>query len=630
MSGGSTKPDIGALEALDSEIIGTLFVDLDSDGTFDREETGLAGVTVYVDLNADGRLDLNEPISISTNDNPSTANNETGQFSFAGLPPGQYSIGFATPPGYTPIGPFRQPIRVVGAVSSAILSRPSISADGTTGVFESTTSVFVPGGPLGQRDIYAFDVTEQRPTLISAGDSGQLRADDSTNPSISDDGKLIAYEFLGDVNYVEVKTKPTTVLTSTIITSASGPSTSGNGKHIAFASSVNQGLAGDSNLASDVFLYTIADKSVRRRISNTSAGIAANGPSDSASISSDGRYVTFISSATNLVMNDLNGKQDVFVYDSVSNKIERISLQSASIESNGKSTSPSISDDGRFVAFVSAATNLIVGENDTNAQEDVFVYERVQKFTRRVSVSEKNVQADGLSGRPDISGDGRHVVFESSATNIVTGDTNGVKDVYVYDLLTNSVARVSTDDSGQQLGFAAFSPSINQDGRFIGYRVSAGEVVVTRNQLEPTLAISSVMAGETSTVNLGITPKPGKIGGTVFEDLILNNAYDLGEPLFEGWKVFLDSNHDGLRNNNETTVISDALGNYTFVGLRSATQYAVAVESPLGLTHVLSTGSSESPYDVVLPSGETITELNFGFRRIIATGQSSAQRSVAG
>jgi hypothetical protein len=141
--------------------------------------------------------------------------------------------------------------------------------------------------------------------------------------------------------------------------------------------------------------------------------------------------VTFSSAATNLVTGDTNGVYDVFVRDRLLNTTERVSVDSSGVPGNYASIDSVLSADGRTVAFLSVATNLVPG--DSNAHEDVFVHDRQTGATERVSVSSAGVQANSSSYVPSISADGRYVAFDSLATNLVPGDTNAYGDVFVRD-----------------------------------------------------------------------------------------------------------------------------------------------------------------------------------------------------
>lgn len=212
------------------------------------------------------------------------------------------------------------------------------------------------------------------------------------------------------------------------------------------------------------------------RVSVSTSGSPGNHDSIDPDSSDDGRFVTYYSLANNLVPGDTNGEADVFVRDRTANVTERVSVRSDGTEAHGGSSAwPSISGNGRFVAFVSTATDLVPG--DTNGWLDVFVHDRLTGETRRVSVSSSGVQANERSTRPSISGDGRFTVFSSDASNLVDGDTNFQEDVFVYDWVTGATSRVSVGHDGSQLSSASYVPDISGDGHFVAY-FSGGQVVV--------------------------------------------------------------------------------------------------------------------------------------------------------
>ena len=211
------------------------------------------------------------------------------------------------------------------------------------------------------------------------------------------------------------------------------------------------------------------------RVSVDSSGVEGSGASRFPSISGDGRFVAFGSSATNLVAGDSNSAGDVFVHDRQTGTTTRVSVDSSGAQGNNHSDETSISADGQFVAFQSAATNLVPG--DTNGWTDVFVHDRETGTTTRVSVDSSGVEGN-LGGRfPSIAGDGRFVAFESSSSNLVPGDTNGWADAIVHDCQTGTTTRVSVDSSGAQGNDASAEPSISGDGRFVAFASRATNLV---------------------------------------------------------------------------------------------------------------------------------------------------------
>ena len=140
---------------------------------------------------------------------------------------------------------------------------------------------------------------------------------------------------------------------------------------------------------------------------------------------------------------DTNGARDVFVRDLQTGETTRVSVSSSGAEANGDSFAPALSSDGRYVAFSSAASNLVDG--DTNDANDIFIRDRQANTTTRVSVGFDGSQANGGSDQPSLSGDGRLVAFTSTASNIVNGDANNLRDAFVYDRQTGTAVNVSVD-----------------------------------------------------------------------------------------------------------------------------------------------------------------------------------------
>jgi len=220
------------------------------------------------------------------------------------------------------------------------------------------------------------------------------------------------------------------------------PSISADGRHVAFVSEATNLVPGDTNKFADIFVHDRVGRTTER-VSVASGGAqAVGGGATQSSISADGRYVAFASEATNLVPGDTNGLLDLFVHDRVERTTTRVNVATGGAQAaGGHSFYPSFSADGRFVAFVSDATNLV--PKDTNNSWDIFVHDRVKGTTQRVSVASGGAQADAGSARPSISADGRYVAFESGAMNLLPDDTNNVVDVFVRDREASETTRVS-------------------------------------------------------------------------------------------------------------------------------------------------------------------------------------------
>ena len=190
-----------------------------------------------------------------------------------------------------------------------------------------------------------------------------------------------------------------------------------------------QGQAGASASGTATATITNDDTApVTSRVSVGAGGGEANNVSFGPSISADGRYVSYTSAASNLVSGDTNGTSDVFVYDRTTQTTQRISVGVGGAEANGESFNSSISADGRYVSYISAASNLVSG--DTNGTYDVFVYDRTTQTTQRVNIGFGGVEANNSSFNPRISADGTCISYTSYATNLINNDTNGYGDIF--------------------------------------------------------------------------------------------------------------------------------------------------------------------------------------------------------
>lgn len=238
---------------------------------------------------------------------------------------------------------------------------------------------------------------------------------------------------------------------------------SADGRFVAFDSEATNLIPIDTNNMGDVFLRDLL-LGTTNLVSSTAAGAqVVDGGSGNPSISADGRFIAFESGASNLrAVADANGFTDIYVKDMQTGAVVRASLDSAGAEPNGESSEPSISGDGRYVVFASEANNLVA--NDTNGVRDIFVRDTQTNVTIGVSVA-------GNAGGFDasISLDGRFIVFNSGSTNFVPDDTNAVTDVFVYSVGTGQIVRASVNSSGVQGDHSSTEPSISGDGRYVTF-----------------------------------------------------------------------------------------------------------------------------------------------------------------
>jgi Tol biopolymer transport system component len=258
--------------------------------------------------------------------------------------------------------------------------------------------------------------------------------------------------------------------------SGSEVSFSEDARFMAFSSGLSNLVPGDNNGLVDVFVYDRISKLVDR-VNISSLGVPANDNGFIPVVSADGRFVSFRSKATNLVPGVTNGMFHAFIFDRINRTLELASISDGGAPANNSipSFGLAMSQDGRYVAFSSLASNLVPG--DTNGQSDIFVYDRVAKKIERVSVSDAGVAGNGFSGAPSLSRDGRYVTFDSVSNNLVAGDNNPHGDVFVFDRSTKKINRVSATESGvADLGDSR-SAFVSGDGRFVTYYSRATKIV---------------------------------------------------------------------------------------------------------------------------------------------------------
>ncbi|MBI4769591.1 MAG: hypothetical protein HY784_04045 [Chloroflexi bacterium] len=251
-------------------------------------------------------------------------------------------------------------------------------------------------------------------------------------------------------------------------------SISASGRIIAFNSDADNLIPDDTNRTTDAFVRDILTGATTR-ISVASDGAPGNGVSNSPVISASGRYVAFRSSASNLVAGDSNGLPDIFVHDRETGETTRVSVASDGTQGNGIADLPVISASGRYVAFRSEASNLVPG--DTNRWSDIFVHDRETGETTRVSIASDGAQGDGPCGRPAITAIGIYVAFASAATNLVSGDTNASYDVFVHNRETGETTRVSVASDGTQGNADSEEPALSAWGQYVAFESFASHLV---------------------------------------------------------------------------------------------------------------------------------------------------------
>lgn len=308
-----------------------------------------------------------------------------------------------------------------------------ISADGRFVLFGSSATNLVPSDTNGVRDVFVRDLLTGTTTRVSLDSQG---------------GQTVGLCWPGCI--------------------------SANGMVVAFTSTVNGLVPGDANGVDDVFVHdTLSGTTQRMSVSTSGAG--GNAVSQWPSLSADGRYVVFTSWATNLVANDANASPDVFERDRQTGLTTLVSVASSGVQGNLASYSPFITPDGRYVAMASYADNLVPG--DTNGEDDVFVKDLLTGVVVLASVATSGAQGNGGSLSPSLSADGRFVGFQSIADNLSPGDTNLCSDGFVHDLLTGTTWR-ATSGEFQTLGNDfSWGAIVSADGRFVVFASHATNIV---------------------------------------------------------------------------------------------------------------------------------------------------------
>lgn len=372
-----------------------------------------------------------------------------------------------------------------GAKADASAFNHSMSATGRYVVF-SSGATNLGGGGIAGAEAYRRDRVSGATTHVSLSSAGtpmnallhQARA-----PRVSADGNYVVFYSNSDVLHGDDVDTTNDIFLRDVGGSATqllsrasggakgnGDSTgaviSANGRYVAFTSA-STNLGADADVDDDVFVRDLqTDTTILASRATGAAGAPSDGLSYVTDISADGRYVVFYSNATNLDGADTNFLNDVYVRDIVADTTTLVSRNDAGIVGNADSSFGTISDDGRYLSFQSVSTNLSV--DDADATDDVFVRDTVAGVTKLASRATglAGAKGDASSTAPAISGDGRYLSFESLATNLATGDTNAVGDVFHRDLQTGTTLLLSraSGANGAVADGQSFQPSISTDG----------------------------------------------------------------------------------------------------------------------------------------------------------------------
>jgi Tol biopolymer transport system component len=445
-----------------------------------------------------------------------------------------------------------------GAQAAGTSSGASLSADGRFVVFSSDATNLVAGDHNLSSDMFVRDRVTGVTSLVST-DANGTQADDASFSfsldAISDDGRFVGFTSdatnlvpgtIGLDDRAYVKDLQTGAIDLVSVDSAGNEADltsdldaiSADGRFAVFDSLASNLVAGDTNNAFDVFIHD-RQTGTTECLSLDATGVPGDSDSEFGVVSADGRFVAFRSLADDLVSGDTNGAWDIFVRDRQNGTTERVSVASSGAAANGDSNNPSMSANGRFVAFESAASNLVAG--DTNGALDVFVHDRQTGTTERVSVASGGAEGDDDSERPCLSADGARVAFTSVAADLVAGDGNGWPDVFVHDRSTGVTERTSVDAAGGDADAPSFDGAISADGRFVGFvsfaddlvsgDTNADEDVFVRGpwltlEVDPRIALAGSM--------LKFTTWTGQPSGATLLATIALNGSPLFQPLVSG------------------------------------------------------------------------------------------------
>jgi Tol biopolymer transport system component len=431
---------------------------------------------------------------------------------------------------------------------------PAISDNGRYVAFQTDCGVLVTGDTNGLMDIFLHSRVTGTTTRVSVASDGTQGNGDSNLPSVSEIGRFVAFSSLatnlvkGDTNDVmDVFVHDGMTGETTRISVATGgaqgdgnsdvPSISDDGRYVAFQSEAANLVRDDTNDVVDIFVRDRVSEETTR-VSVASGGSQGNGPSLVPSISGNSRFVAFYSIANNLVTGDGNVMMDVFVHDRISGNTSRISVATAGTQGNNHSQNPSISRDGRYVAFQSDASNLVT--SDTNTAPDIFVHDQTTGETTRISVASSGAQGSSSSNRPSISGDGQYVAFQSDATNLVSGDTNSATDIFVRNRTSSQTTRASVVSGGIQSNGTSGNPAISRDGRFLAFESGASNLVTGDTNRDDDIFT------HTSAIRHNAVFRPSAYNNWIFtRDLILAESRD-HYGMATDIPLVADFNNDGV------------------------------------------------------------------------------------
>lgn len=401
----------------------------------------------------------------------------------------------------------------------------SISADGRFLVFESSASNLIPNGTSAFA-VFQKNLETGAITVLSVDLNDVPRH--ATGSDVSETGRYVTFESTasnlvagdtnnaGDIFRMDTTTGIVEIVSAIGLTAqsqgnkaSSSAHVSADGNYVLFSSEATNLVAGDL-AGSDVFRKDMISGAIIRISTNAAGTSSANGFNYDGAMSSNGRYVAFSGSSTDLVAGDLNGAQDVYFKDLTTNEMVLVSTAGdpSRTQGNQASYSPDVSDDGTFVVFASYATNLVGA--DTNGRADIFRKNVKTGEILRVSDADDatHTQANSDNRKPKISADGRYVLFESDASNLVAGDTRGATDLFHKDLDTGAIIRVSTASDGAEANARSTNGTLSADGRYVTFESDASNLIAHDTNGKADIFRKDVLTGET--IRLSETDRPAQ------------------------------------------------------------------------------------------------------------------------
>jgi hypothetical protein len=393
--------------------------------------------------------------------------------------------------------------------------------------FVSTSGDLVPGDNNALADVFVKSLTDGSITIVSTGTSTPIGGTGDSvltgrHPSISDNGEFVVYTSaagnlvsgpdtgsLANVYWVDRSTGQTVRVSAATDgtpgdAASSGASITGDGTLVAFQSTADN-IVGDTGGHSQVFLAS-PQAGVSVILSQTLAGTVGNGDSTDVVLSRDGHWAVFVTRATNLFEDATPNYSDVVIEDLTTGAMQLVSANAQGQQGSADATAPSVSDDGRFVTFLSSAQDLLPGV--TGGQPELYLKDLVTGTLTLVSQTSDGTPANGAVNDAAISGDGHTIAFVSTATNLVSG-TTGTAAVYVANVSTGAIQRVDMAPTGDPTNGAAGGVSISDNGRYVSFDSTATNLIPDDTTDNREVFVADMTTGSISLLSPGTSGAPG-------------------------------------------------------------------------------------------------------------------------